>query len=137
MLIFHGEVVKPKRETTMAEYGLSLKSCFSQISYWGLECKSRKSGNTWSNRQIWPWSTEWSRAKANRVLPRERPVHNKHPLPTTQEKTTHGYHQMVKTKIRLIALFETKDGKPLYSQQKQVQELIVLRLWTLYCQIQT
>ena len=23
-----------------------------------LECKSRKSGNTWSNRQIWPWSTE-------------------------------------------------------------------------------
>ena len=32
----------------------------------------RKSKNTWSNRQIWPWSTEWSRAKANRVLPRER-----------------------------------------------------------------
>ena len=24
----------------------------------GLECKSRKSGNTWSNRQILPWSTE-------------------------------------------------------------------------------
>ena len=23
-----------------------------------LECKSRKSRNTWSNRQIWPWSTE-------------------------------------------------------------------------------
>ena len=28
-----------------------------------LECKNRKSRNTWSNRQIWPWSTEWSRAK--------------------------------------------------------------------------
>ena len=26
--------------------------------YRGLECKSRKSGNTWSNRQIWLWSTE-------------------------------------------------------------------------------
>ena len=26
--------------------------------YRGLECKSRKSKNTWSNRQIWPWSTE-------------------------------------------------------------------------------
>ena len=26
----------------------------------------RKSRNTWSNSQIWPWSTEWSRAKANR-----------------------------------------------------------------------
>ena len=31
----------------------------------GLECKNRKSRNTWSNRQIWAWSTEWSRAKAN------------------------------------------------------------------------
>ena len=26
--------------------------------YKGLECKRRKSRNTWSNRQIWPWSTE-------------------------------------------------------------------------------
>ena len=26
--------------------------------YRGLECKSRKSRNTWSNTQIWPWSTE-------------------------------------------------------------------------------
>ena len=24
----------------------------------GLECKSRKSRDTWSNRQVWPWSTE-------------------------------------------------------------------------------
>ena len=57
--------------------------------YRELECKSRKSRNTWSNRQIWPWSTEWSRAKANKVLPRERTGHSKHPLPTTQEKTLH------------------------------------------------
>ena len=35
--------------------------------YRGLECKSRKSRNTCSNRKLWPWSTEWSRAKANRV----------------------------------------------------------------------
>ena len=26
--------------------------------YRGLKCKSRKSRNTWSNRQIWPWNTE-------------------------------------------------------------------------------
>ena len=60
--------------------------------YRGLECKSRKSRNTWSNRQfwqIWPWSTEWSRAKANRVMPEEHTGHNKYPLPTTQEKTLH------------------------------------------------
>ena len=31
----------------------------------GLECKSRKSRDTWSNRQVWPWSTKLSRAKAN------------------------------------------------------------------------
>ena len=32
---------------------------------------------------------ELSRAKANRVLPRECTGHNKHPFPTTQEKTLH------------------------------------------------
>ena len=41
------------------------------LQYRGLECKSRKSRDTWSNRQIWSWSTKWSRSKANRVLPRE------------------------------------------------------------------
>ena len=34
--------------------------------YRGLECKSRKSRYTLSNRQIWPWSIKWSRAKANK-----------------------------------------------------------------------
>ena len=57
--------------------------------YRGLECKSKKSGNTWSNRQIWPWSTEWSRAKANRVLPTEHTGCSIHFLPTTQGKTLH------------------------------------------------
>ena len=57
--------------------------------YRGLESKSRKSRNTWSNRQIWPWSTEGSRGKASRVLPRECTGHSTHPLPTTQEKTLH------------------------------------------------
>ena len=44
---------------------------------------------TWSNKEIWLWNTEWSRAKANRVLLREHTGHNKHPFPTTQEKTLH------------------------------------------------
>ena len=57
--------------------------------YRGLECKSRKWRNTWSSRQIWPWSTKWSRTKANRVLPRECTGHSKRPLPTTQEKILH------------------------------------------------
>ena len=50
-------------------------------SYRGLECKSRKSRDTWSNKQIGPWITKRSRAKANRVLPRECTGHSKHPLP--------------------------------------------------------
>ena len=55
------------------------------------DCNAKvgKSRNTCSNRQIWPWSTEWSRAKSKRVLPRERTDHSKHPLPTTKEKTLH------------------------------------------------
>ena len=34
----------------------SKKRC--PFHYRGLECKSRKSRNTWSNRQIWPWNVE-------------------------------------------------------------------------------
>ena len=55
----------------------------------GLECKSRKFKRYWSNRQVWPWSTKWRRAKANRILPRECNGHSKHPLLSTQEKTLH------------------------------------------------
>ena len=62
------------------------KRCFH---YRGLECKSRKPRNTWSNRQIWPLNTEWSRAKANKVFPKEHSGQSKHPLPTTQGKTLH------------------------------------------------
>ena len=41
------------------------------------------------SREISPWSVKKSRAKANRVLPREQTGHSKHPLPTTQEMTVH------------------------------------------------
>ena len=111
--------IRPSRTNTQ-------KRC--PFHYRGLECKKRKSWNTWSNRQIWTWSTKWSRAKAKRALPREHTHHSKHPLPTTQEKTTHGYHQMVNTKIRLIIFFAVKDGEALYSQQKQDWELTVAQI---------
>ena len=102
--------------------------------YRGLECKSRKSRNTWNNRQIWPWSTEWSRTKANRVLPRERTGHSNN---KTREDSTQRHHQMVNTKIRLIIFFAAKDGKALHSQQKKIRNWLWLRSWTPYCQIQT
>ena len=68
------------------------------------------------------------RAKANRILPREHTGHSKHPLPTIQEKTTHGHHQIIKTEIRLSILFAAKDGEALYSQQKQDQGLTVVQI---------
>ena len=95
------------------------------FSYRGLECKSRKSRDTWNNRQIWP---KWSRTKANRVLPREHTGQSKHLLPTTQEKTAHGHHQMINTEIRLIIFFAAKDEEALYSQQKQDWELTVAQI---------
>ena len=46
----------------------------------------------------------------------------------TREDSTHGHHQMVNTKIRLIISFAAKDGEDLYSQQKQDQELTVAQI---------
>ena len=46
----------------------------------------------------------------------------------TREDSTHGYHQMVNTKIRLIIYFAAKDGEALYSQQKQDWELTVAQI---------
>ena len=44
---------------------------------------------------------------------------------------------MVKIKIRLIIFFAAKDGKALYSQQKQNWELSVAQIMNSLLQIQT
>ena len=41
-------------------YELTTKKC--PFHHRGLECKSRKSKDTWSNGKILPWSTKWSSA---------------------------------------------------------------------------
>ena len=106
--------------------------------YRGLECKSRKSRNTWSNRQIWPWSTEWRRAKANRVLPRERTGHSKHPLPTTQEKTLHGdITRCSIPKSDWLYSLQPKMEKLYTVSKNKTRSWLWLRSWTPYCQIQT
>ena len=64
----------------------------------GQEYKSRKSRDSWSNSQVWPSSTKWSRAKPNRVLSRECTVtaitlfwqHNRWPYTWTSPD---GHHQ--------------------------------------------
>ena len=83
------------------------------VHYRAQECKSRKSRTTWSNRQIWPWSMKWSRAKANRILPREHTGHSKHPLSTTQEKTLY----------RDITRWSTPKSDWLHSLQPKMEKL--------------
>ena len=45
-----------------------------------------------------------------------------------RDDSTHGHHQMVNTKIKLIIFFAAKDGEVLYSQQKQDWELTVAQI---------
>ena len=105
-----GRTTRPSRTNTQ-------KRCPSH--YRGLECKSRKSRNTWSNRHTWLWSTEWSRAKTNRVLPREHKGHSKHPLQTTQKKTLHLD----------ITRWSTPKSDWLYSLQPKMQKMHLLQRW--------
>jgi len=51
-----------------------------------------------------------------------------HSSNNTREDSTHGHHQMVNTKIRLIIFFEAKDGEVLYSWQKQDWKLTVAQV---------
>ena len=106
------------------------------FSYRGLECKSRKSRNTWSKRQIWPWSTEWSRAKAMTVLPRERTGHSKHPLLTTQEKTLHmDITRWSISKPDWLYSLQPKMEKLYTVSKNKTRNWLWLRSETAYCQI--
>ena len=111
-------------KTTRPSRTNSPKRC--PFHYRGLECKSRKSRDTWGNRQIWCWSTEWSRAKANRVLPRECTGHSKHLLSTTQ-KTLHmditrwsipksDWLYSLQPKIEKCYSYQQKDPEPTVAQ---------------------
>ena len=55
---------------------------------------------------------ERSRAKANRVLPRECTGHSKHPLPATQEKSLHMD----------ITRWQTSKSDSLYSLQSHLEK---------------
>ena len=57
------------------------------------------------------------RAKANRVLQRTHWSQQAPSSNNTREDSTHGHHQMVNTKIRLIMFFAAKDGKALQIQK--------------------
>ena len=106
--------------------------------YRGLECKRRKSRKTWSNRKIWPWNMEWSRAKTNRVLKRECTGHSKHPLPTKQEKTLHmDITRWSTPKSDWLYYLQPKMEKLYTVSKNKTRSWLWLRSWTPYCQIQT
>ena len=45
-----------------------------------------------------------------------------------KDDSTHGHHQMVNTKIRLIIFLVAEDAEPLYSQEKEDQDLNVAQI---------
>ena len=83
------------------------------------------------NRQMWPWITEWSRAKDNRVLRRESTGHNKHDLPTTQEKTLYMTSPDGQHRYQTDYILWSQRWRSLYSQQKQDRELTVAQIMNL------
>ena len=99
----------------------------------GLKCKSRTSRDTQNNRQVWPWSTKWNRAKPNRVLSRE---HVSYSISNnSKDDSTYGHHQMVMKSYWLCSL-QPKMEK-LYSVSKnKTWSWLWLRSSTSYCQIQ-
>ena len=126
---FHEDLTRPFRTNTQ-------KRC--PFHYRGLECKSRKSRNTWINRQIWPWNKEWSTSKTNRVLPRENTGHNKHLLTTTQEKTLHmDITRWSIPKSDWLYSLQPKMEKFYTVCKNKTRSWLWLRSWTPYCQIQT
>ena len=91
-----------------------------------------KSGNTWSNRQMWPWRTKWSRAKVNRGLPRERTGHSKHP--STRDDSTHGHDQIIPKSDWLYSL-QLKVEKLYTVSKNKTWSWLWLRSWTPYCKM--
>ena len=106
------------------------------FDYRGLECKCRMSRNTWTNEKIWLWNMEWSRAKANRVFPRECTGYSKHPLPTTQEKTLHmDITRRLTPKSDWLYSLQPKMEKLYTVSKTKIGSWLWIRSWTPYCQI--
>ena len=54
-----------------------------------------------------------------------------------RDNSTRGQNQMINTEIRLIIFFAAEDGKALWSQQNQDQELTVAQITNSFLKIQT
>ena len=127
--------IRPSRTNT-------LKRC--PFHHRGLECKSRKSGETWSSRQSWPWGTKWSRAKAKRIFQENKLV--------IKKKKKHLQNTVFQQQKRWLYTWMSPDGQ----YQNQIDYICIwrwkslywvsknktgswqwLRSWAPYCKIQT
>ena len=79
--------------------------------YRGLECKSRESRNTWSNRKIWLGVQNEAGKRLTEFFQENALVIATPTSNSTREDLTHGYHQVVNTEIRLIIFSAAKDGE--------------------------
>ena len=103
----------------------------------GLECKSRKSGDSWINRQIWHWITKRSREKVNSVLPREHTSHSKNPLPKTQEMTLRmDITRLSIPKSDWLYFLQPKIEKLYTVSENKTGSWLWHRSWIPYCQFQ-
>ena len=105
---------------------LTQKRCL--FHYRGLECKSRKSRNTWSNSKFGLGVQNEAGQRLIEFCQENTLVTANTLFQYTREDSTRGHHQMVNIEIRLIIFFAVKDGEALYSQQKQDQELTVAQI---------
>ena len=92
----------------------------------GLECKSRKSKDTWNNNKF---GLGVQNVAGQRLIEfcQENTLIITNTLLTSDDCTI-VHHQMVRTKIRLIIFFAAEDGEARYSRQKQDLDLTVAQI---------
>ena len=98
------------------------------VHYRGLECKSRKSRNTWRTGKFGLGVPNEAGQRLIEFCQENALVITKPFSNITREDSTNGHYQIVNTEIRLIVFFTAKDGEGLYSQPKQDKDLTVAQI---------
>ena len=98
-----------------------------------LECKSRKSKDTRSNRQVWPWSTKWSRAMANKSFVKR--IHWSWQTPFFQEPKSQLY-TWISPKSDWLYSLQLKMEKLYTLGKNKTWSWLWLKSWAPYRNIQ-
>ena len=108
------------------------------LSSQGTGKKNRKSRDTWSNRQVWPWSKKWNKTKVKRVLTRELIGYKKHPIIATQEMAIYmDITRWSVQKLGWLYFLQPKMEKFYTVSKNKTGSWMWLRSQTPYCKIQT